>query len=317
MLTRREFIGAGLGAAVATHAFALPGDKMRYAMSGHQFRGLKPHPETGIKMAAQYGYHGLEPFQDDMPQYLKQPPEVFKKLLDDAGIALCTVGSGGQYLDAARIQDDHREQRRAREIRRALRLQTSEGEPEPARRPRKSERGKRKDPRAQPQRSGEADDGCRHQVRVSSARVDARRAPARARHDDGADRSEVRLPRARHGTRHARRDRSGKGAARLLSAGCVDSSERRRSEVQHRARLARPCAQRRRAQARQSVQAPGQRRRRFRRLLRGAAPAQLRRVGDDGLRHAATRRRHGRRRHEPAQGVSDRNAEGAAPKRKL
>ena len=105
MLTRREFIGAGIGAAVATHAFALPGDKMRYAMSGHQFRGLKPHPETGIKMTAQYGYHGLEPFQDDMPQYLKQPPEVFKKLLDDAGIALCTVGSGGQYLDAARVQD--------------------------------------------------------------------------------------------------------------------------------------------------------------------------------------------------------------------
>jgi len=104
MLTRREFIGAGLGAAVATHAFALPGDKMRYAMSGHQFRGLKPHPETGIKMAAQYGYHGLEPFQDDMPQYLKQPPEVFKKLLDAAGIALCTVGSGGQYLDPAGIQ---------------------------------------------------------------------------------------------------------------------------------------------------------------------------------------------------------------------
>ncbi len=104
MLTRREFIGAGLGAAVAAQAFALPGDKMRYAMSGHQFRGLKPHPETGIKMAAQYGYHGLEPFEDDMPQYIKQPPEVFKKLLDDAGIALCTVGSGGQYLDPARIQ---------------------------------------------------------------------------------------------------------------------------------------------------------------------------------------------------------------------
>ena len=70
MLTRREFIGAGLGAAAATHAFALPGDKMRYAMSGHQFRGLKPHPETGIKIAAQYGYHGLEPFEDDMPRTL-------------------------------------------------------------------------------------------------------------------------------------------------------------------------------------------------------------------------------------------------------
>ena len=105
MLSRREFIGAGLGATVARHAFALPGDKMRYAMSGHQFRGLKPHPDTGIKIAAQYGYHGLEPFQDDMPQYLKQPPEVFKKVLDASGLALCTVGSGGQYLDPNGFQD--------------------------------------------------------------------------------------------------------------------------------------------------------------------------------------------------------------------
>jgi inosose dehydratase len=99
MLTRREFVGTGLGVLAAARAFALPGDKMRYAMSGHQFRTTPPHPETGIKMAAKYGYHGLEPFQDDMPQYLKQPPEVFKKVLDEAGLALCTVGSGGQYLD--------------------------------------------------------------------------------------------------------------------------------------------------------------------------------------------------------------------------
>ena len=103
MLTRREFLGAGLGAAVAARAFALPGDRMRYAMSGHQFRTTPPHPETGIKMAARYGYHGLEPFQDDMPQYLKRPPEEFKKLLDAAGLALCTIGSGGQYLDPAKV----------------------------------------------------------------------------------------------------------------------------------------------------------------------------------------------------------------------
>ncbi len=105
MLTRREFLGAGLGAAVAARASALPGDKMRYAISGHQFRTMAPHPETGIKMAARYGYHGLEPFQDDMPQYLKQPPEQFKKVLDASGLALCTIGSGGHYLDAARIQE--------------------------------------------------------------------------------------------------------------------------------------------------------------------------------------------------------------------
>jgi inosose dehydratase len=77
---------------------------MRYAMSGHQFRTTSPHPETGIKMAARYGYHGLEPFQDDMPQYLEQPPEAFKKVLDASGLALCTIGSGGDYLDPARIQ---------------------------------------------------------------------------------------------------------------------------------------------------------------------------------------------------------------------
>jgi len=105
MLTRREFIGAGIGTAIAAHAFALPGDKMRYAMSGHQFRGLKPHPETGIKIAAQYGYHGLEPFQDDMPQYLTQPPDVFKKVMDASGLALCTIGSGGQYLDPKRVPE--------------------------------------------------------------------------------------------------------------------------------------------------------------------------------------------------------------------
>jgi inosose dehydratase len=104
MLTRREFLYAGLGAAVAARAIALPGDRMRYAMSGHQFRTTPPHPETGIKMAASYGYHGIEPFEDDMPRYLEQPPEAFKKVLDASGLALCTIGSGGQYLDPARIQ---------------------------------------------------------------------------------------------------------------------------------------------------------------------------------------------------------------------
>jgi inosose dehydratase len=103
MLTRREFLGASLCAAAASRADALPGDRMRYAMSGHQFRTTLPHPETGIQIAARYGYHGLEPFEDDMPHYLERPPQDFKKLLDAAGLALCTVGSGGQYLDAARL----------------------------------------------------------------------------------------------------------------------------------------------------------------------------------------------------------------------
>ncbi len=103
MLNRREFLATGFVATVA--AQAMSNDKMRFAMSGHQFRTMPPHPETGIKMTAAYGYHGIEPFQDDMPQYIDQPPEVFKNLLDEAGIELCTVGSGGQYTDPARIAE--------------------------------------------------------------------------------------------------------------------------------------------------------------------------------------------------------------------
>jgi inosose dehydratase len=104
MLNRREFLGAGAGVAMATLAHALPGDKMRYAMSGHQFRTTPPHPETGIRMTARYGYHGLEPFQEDVAKYLEQPPSELKKLLDGAGLALCTIGSGGQYFDAPALQ---------------------------------------------------------------------------------------------------------------------------------------------------------------------------------------------------------------------
>jgi inosose dehydratase len=101
MLNRRKFLATGLGAAAA--AYAMPADKMRFSMSGHQFRTTLPHPESGIKMTARYGYHGLEPFEGDMPKYLEQPPEVFKRVLDASGIALCTVGSGGQYMDPARV----------------------------------------------------------------------------------------------------------------------------------------------------------------------------------------------------------------------
>jgi sugar phosphate isomerase/epimerase len=104
MLNRRELLGAGVGAAVAALAHALPGDRMRYAMSGHEFRTTLPHPETGIKMTARYGYHGLEPFQDDLTKYLGRPPQELRNVLDDAGLALCTIGSGGQYLDPAKIQ---------------------------------------------------------------------------------------------------------------------------------------------------------------------------------------------------------------------
>src|SRR5437764_11457081 len=100
MLNRREFV---VGAAAAGAAQGMAGDKMRFAMSGHEFRHTPPHPETGIRMTARYGYHGLEPFQEDIAKYLEKPPEELKKVLDASGLALATVGSGGQYLDTNRI----------------------------------------------------------------------------------------------------------------------------------------------------------------------------------------------------------------------
>ena len=105
MLNRREFMFTTLGAvAAASKVFALPGDKFRFSMSSHMFTPMKPHPEMGIKMAARFGFHGLEPFAEDIKQYLSQPPEVFKKVLDESGIGISTVGSGGQYFDAAKLQ---------------------------------------------------------------------------------------------------------------------------------------------------------------------------------------------------------------------
>ena len=103
MLNRREFVGAVVGAAVARDAFALPGDKFRWAISSHMFTPLKPHPETGIKMAAKFGFHGIEPWGNELETYLKQPPAVLKKVLDESGVGISSIASGGEYFDTARV----------------------------------------------------------------------------------------------------------------------------------------------------------------------------------------------------------------------
>ena len=55
-------------------------------------------------MAARYGYHDRA-VPERRREYIKRPPDVFKAVLDEAGIALCTIGSGGQYLDRSRLQE--------------------------------------------------------------------------------------------------------------------------------------------------------------------------------------------------------------------
>ena len=104
MLTRREFIGAAVGAAAAANAFALPGDKFRWAINTNMFTPLKPHPEAGFKMAARFGFQGVEPWGNQIQHYLAQPPEVFKRLLDEAGIGISSIASGGEYFDTSKLQ---------------------------------------------------------------------------------------------------------------------------------------------------------------------------------------------------------------------
>jgi inosose dehydratase len=102
MFSRREFI-ATAGLAISGSAFALPTDNFRWAISSHMFSPLKPHPETGIKMAARFGFHGIEPWANELQNYLNQPPEAFKKVLDEAGIGLASIASGGEYFDTRRL----------------------------------------------------------------------------------------------------------------------------------------------------------------------------------------------------------------------
>lgn len=104
MLTRREFIGTTAGVAAAANVFALPGDKFRWAINTNMFTPLKPHPEAGFKMAARFGFHGVEPWANQIQNYLAQPPEVFKRLLDESGIGISSIASGGEYFDTSKLK---------------------------------------------------------------------------------------------------------------------------------------------------------------------------------------------------------------------
>ena len=110
MLTRREFFGAALATAAAAHAFALPADRFRWAINTNMFTPLKPQPQAGFQMAARFGFHGVEPWANQIENYIAQPPEIYKKLLDEAGIGISSIASGGEYFDTSRLKatlDDH------------------------------------------------------------------------------------------------------------------------------------------------------------------------------------------------------------------
>jgi inosose dehydratase len=55
-------------------------------------------------MAARFGFHGIEPWANEIQNYLKQPPEVFKKVLDESGISISSIASTGEYFDSSKLQ---------------------------------------------------------------------------------------------------------------------------------------------------------------------------------------------------------------------
>jgi inosose dehydratase len=122
MIRRREFLGAGAGAALAAAiaAQAANGDKMRFAYSGsaltgeddngdQKFNQTDEQIKANFKLCARYGFQGVEPFRGQMG-HLNKDLMAFKAILDESGLKLCTVTGGGDIISpnkvAATIEDN-------------------------------------------------------------------------------------------------------------------------------------------------------------------------------------------------------------------
>lgn len=100
MLSRREFLAAGLSAYAAQGATP---PAIRFATSGFIWQ---ENIEEGIRTTARFGFHGIEPFRQHILKYLDKP-QALKSLLDAAGISLVTCSNGGgmtvDFIDPAKV----------------------------------------------------------------------------------------------------------------------------------------------------------------------------------------------------------------------
>lgn len=107
MMNRREFLGAGIGVgAAAVAAYALPGDKFRWACTSGMFSRMTPQPQATLHTIATYGFHGLEA----TTQLANSAGSVsrFKEALNAHDLVIATFWGGGVYWDpsnAANVRD--------------------------------------------------------------------------------------------------------------------------------------------------------------------------------------------------------------------
>jgi len=103
MMNRRQFVGAGLGAAAlganAVRLLGMPGDKFRWACTYGMFRSLPHQPDDTLKMLADYGFQGLE-CNIALEKACKDIHE-FKAKLDHYKIACANYWGVGDYWDPA------------------------------------------------------------------------------------------------------------------------------------------------------------------------------------------------------------------------
>jgi|YNPMSStandDraft_1061717.scaffolds.fasta_scaffold47280_2 inosose dehydratase len=99
MSTRRAFLAGLLGAAGAQSA-APP---VRWALSGYIWQD---DIEQGIRDTARFGFHGIEPFRQNLMRYLDNP-RALKEKFDAAGLAMATCSNGGPGMMTNFIDPAH------------------------------------------------------------------------------------------------------------------------------------------------------------------------------------------------------------------
>ena len=98
MMNRRDFVRAGIGAAVAFRAaHAMSGDKFRWSCTSGMFRKMDGQPDATLKMISENGFQGVE-----ASMLLEQSAGSAKELkarMDKYNVACANYWGGGNYFD--------------------------------------------------------------------------------------------------------------------------------------------------------------------------------------------------------------------------